>query len=123
MGSKKSFNWRSDLDDLAGAGYKTFPGYPKLAATTVSVEPGTIDAHTSAEIAVTVTGVKLGAFQHGRRHHVIQRPPALEAGLIPLAPRVTNNNEVTLTIANPTGAPIVGAAKDWVVYLARKGST
>lgn len=74
---------------------------------TASVNPASINGGALGTTAVTVAGVVAGDMI------VMEPPAALEAGLVPISAIVTGANTVTVTLYNPTGAPVDGAARDW----------
>lgn len=74
---------------------------------TVSVNPASLAATTKAGTAVTLAGIAVGDM-------VVMEPPAtLEDDLLFCGAAVTNDDEVTIYLYNPTGAPIDGAALTW----------
>lgn len=92
-----------------GSGYTALTIYTKSALDLAEVA-----ANTSAEQAVTVTGVASGDL-------VLAALPqaALEAGLVASHARVSGANTVQLTMGNHTAAPINPAAADWKFVVLR----
>jgi len=78
---------------------------------TVSVDPPSIAAGASANVDVTVSGLKT-------THKIVAMCQSdLEAGLVPQAAYVPAADTLRVRLYNPTGAPIDGAARDWL-YIA-----
>jgi hypothetical protein len=83
----------------------------KVRKATVSVNPADLGTLTKAGTAVTVAGVAVGDI-------VIATPPAtLEDDLIPAGAVVTNTDEVTIYLYNPTLGSVNGAALNWVLTI------
>ncbi|MFN8533853.1 MAG: hypothetical protein U0556_09920 [Dehalococcoidia bacterium] len=79
----------------------------KVQTGTLTVDPAEILAGAAANTAVTLTGVAVGDI-------VVVEPPAdLEAGLVPIGAIVTDADEVSLRLYNPTIAAVDGAEKAW----------
>jgi len=77
----------------------------------VSVDPPSIAAGASANVDVTVSGLKT-------THKVIAMCQSdLEAGLVPQAAYVPAADTLRIRLYNPTGAAIDGVARDWL-YIA-----
>jgi len=77
----------------------------------VSVDPPAIAAGASANVDVTVSGLKT-------THKVIAMCQSdLEAGLVPQAAYVPAADTLRIRLYNPTGAAIGGVARDWL-YIA-----
>lgn len=83
----------------------------KVRKVSVSVNPASIAATTKAGTAVTVTGVAAGDI-------VVATPPStLEDDLIPAGAVVTDTDEVTIYLYNPTGGAVDGAALTWTLLV------
>lgn len=79
-----------------------------LKAGTVAVNPPSIAATSSAEVAVSISGVAVGDI-------VLFEPPSgLETGLAASGTgRVSAANTVQLRLTNVTGAAVDGASRTW----------
>lgn len=95
------------INQVGGVGFDGGVDLHNVKSATVSVDPASLAADTKAGTAVTVTGAAAGDFV------VAQPPAALEDDLIFTGARVTDTDEVTVYLYNPTGSPIDGAARDW----------
>lgn len=80
----------------------------KIKSATVAINPGSVAAQASLEVAVTVTGAATGDI-------VIFEPPAsLETGLaVACVGRVSAADTVQLRLTNVTGIAIDGAELTW----------
>ena len=82
-----------------------------LLAGTVSIDPPSIAATTTTDVAVTVSGLTTS-------HKVIVCcQEALEHGLVAIAAWASAADQLTVRITNWTGAAIDGVARSWF-YLA-----
>ena len=78
-----------------------------LKIGTVTVDPPSIAAGSSANVNVTVSGLTTS-------HRVIAMCQGdLEAGLVPQAAYVSAANTLTIRLYNPTTSAIDGTAKTW----------
>lgn len=86
-----------------------------IAVMTASVNPASIDATTSAETDVTLSGV-------GTNDIVIPQVPAsLEVGLAYSGIRVKAADTVALRLSNVTASPVDAAAKTWTFLVIQRG--
>ncbi len=120
MGWGTRRNVHTDARNLKGDRGGRLHGYSKKGVTTtVAVDPGTVDAHQSVQVIVTILGAA------PTRHHVIVCvPPAdLELGLHYKGAQITGADEVTLTIENRTGFPIEAISRNWTAtFFSRTGT-
>jgi hypothetical protein len=95
----------------------TTPSTPKRQASfeivTVTFNPASVAANTSAEQSVTVTGVALGDV-------VFCNGPALNAGLGVVNARVSAANTVALAFMNNTGSAIDAASGTYTFLIMRQ---
>lgn len=80
-----------------------------------AVDPASIAAQTSAETAVTLTGVGVDDEVVG-----VEIPASLEAGLAYSGARVSAADTVQLRLTNVTTAAVDGASRTWVFFVAKK---
>jgi len=74
----------------------------------VSVDPPSIGAGASANVDVSVSGLRTS-------HRVLVMCQSdLEAGLVPQAAYVPADGTLRIRLYNPTGAAVDGAARDWL---------
>lgn len=80
----------------------------KILKGTVSVDPGSIAAGASADVAVTITGAATGDV-------VVMNPPAagLTADLLIAGVRVSAADTVSIRLSNQSAAPIDELAGTW----------
>jgi hypothetical protein len=112
-------NFQTDLRSFAGTHLRRFIGFAKKGAkTTVSVNPGTVNAGVTKTVAVTLTGALLT-----RRHQkVIAIPSAASAlaGFEYQGITITADDQATITLKNITGSPILPAAHNWDLYFFKR---
>lgn len=83
----------------------------KIRKATVAVNPASLNALTKAGTAVTVAGVAAGDV-------VVAVPPTnLEDDLVPAGAVVTNTNEVTIYLYNPSAGAVDGASLNWTLLI------
>lgn len=80
--------------------------FDRIRVVVVSVNPADLATITTAETAVTITGVATGDF-------VVAMPPALEAGLVYGGCRVSGADTVQVRLGNVTAGSINAAAANW----------
>lgn len=77
-----------------------------------SLTPAQVNTVTAPEQTFTVPGVKLG-------DAVFVSPPAHQAGVAPVATRVTAANTVGIAFANPTGGNVTPPAGEYLFTVVR----
>lgn len=81
----------------------------------VTIDPGSAAANSSLDVAVAVGGIKLGDIV------TMNIPASLEDDLLFKGARVSDAEEITVTLYNPTGAPIDGASLVWTFGVIQGG--
>ena len=80
---------------------------PASSTGTVSIDPPSIDPTSRAAVTATVTGVAVG-------DTVVMSPPAdLDDDLVFAGATVTDADEVTVYLYNPTGGAVNDTARTW----------
>jgi hypothetical protein len=87
--------------------------FDRLCISTLSINPASVGANTSAEQSFTLPGVQIG--------DVILDTikPSLTAGLSLGSARVSAANTVAITFVNSTAAPIDAAAETYTLVILR----
>jgi hypothetical protein len=99
---------------MSGGGIGSFD---RFCSGTVSVTPGAIAANTSAEVAVTITGILPGDL-------VINFvKPTLTAGIDIGNFRVFGANSIRVTYQNSTGSPVTPPTEIYSYYIVRPEKT
>lgn len=76
--------------------------------TSTTIDPPSIAAGAEAAVTFTITGAVVGDFVS------MNRPAALEVGLVFNGCAITGANTATLYLFNATAAPIDGASLSWL---------
>ena len=84
--------------------------FDNIRVVSASVDPGSIATVSTGAVTVTVSGVAAG-------DAVVANPPALNDDLVFSGAAVTDTDEVTLYIYNPTGGAIDDTEKTWTLVL------
>ena len=79
----------------------------------VSLNPASIAGGALGTVTATITGAKTSD------KVLFIAPTALEAGLVPMSARISAADTVEMTLYNPTGSPVDGAARNWTFILLR----
>lgn len=100
--TQQAIRWLNDLRDL----------FQYSFISTVSWSPAQVAANTTAEEAVTVTGVLAG-------DHVSVSPPDHQAGVVAAAARASDTDEVSVTFVNPTAGAVTPTSGSYVFKVTR----
>jgi hypothetical protein len=84
-----------------------------ILSGTIAVDPASISANSSAETAVTITGVAAGDIV------IMNVPASLETGLAYSGVRVSAANTVQVRLTNATGSGVDGTSRDWTYLVLR----
>lgn len=83
-----------------------------MGVATVTFDPASVSANTSAAQSITVPGLLVGDF-------VAVTKPSLSAGLSIGGARVSAADTVSVTFVNSTGSPIDAGSESYLVMWAR----
>ena len=100
---------------VAQFGGVAFPGKGRITGmiqANVTIDPPSI----AAGAKTSVTGTFAGATTDCAVIAIVP-PAALEAGLVPIAARVSATDTIQIDLYNPTAVPIDGASRVWAVTL------
>ena len=92
---------------------RVFDAFPKVSTYSVTLDPGSVSANTSAEQTFTVTGLRTNDI-------VYVNKPTATAGLVVGGFRVTANDTLGITFGNLTGTPIDPASEEYLVVAIRR---
>lgn len=84
-----------------------------IKSGTISVNPESVSANSSAETEVTISGAAVGDIV------IMNVPASLEAGLAYSGVRVSAANTVQVRLSNITGSGVDGDARDWTYTIIR----
>jgi hypothetical protein len=87
-----------------------------VSVVSVTFNPASVAANTTAEQAMTVTGAQVGDL-------VFVRKPTLSAGLGIAGARVSAADTVQVTFVNATASPIDAGSETYLVLVVRPDAT
>jgi len=81
----------------------------RLEIKTFTLDPASIAANSEGTETVTIPGLTSGDLV------LVQPPSDLDAGLVFKGATVTDDDELSITLANVTASPVDGASKTWTL--------